>query len=75
MLQVFLNIMQCLVVLQHTYRFTTSGGMYLAPTPDANYKFRVYYNKMPNRTGLSGTGFNNNTYLSNISHKAYYMHV
>ena len=42
---------------------TSSGGMYLAPTPDANYKFRVYYNKMPNGLG-SGTGFNNNTYLS-----------
>ena len=26
---------------------TTSGGMYFAPTPDANYKFRVYYNKVP----------------------------
>tara|TARA_A100001391_G_scaffold183119_1_gene150049 strand:- start:1626 stop:2369 length:744 start_codon:yes stop_codon:yes gene_type:complete len=26
---------------------TTSGGMYLAPTPDANYKFRIYYNKVP----------------------------
>ena len=26
---------------------TSSGGMYLAPTPDANYKFRIYYNKMP----------------------------
>jgi len=42
---------------------TSSGGMYVAPTPDANYKFRVYYNKMPNGLG-SGTGFNNNTYLS-----------
>jgi hypothetical protein len=42
---------------------TSSGGMYLAPTPDANYKFRIYYNKMPNGLG-SGTGFNNNTYLS-----------
>ena len=42
---------------------TTSGGMYIAPTPDANYKFRIYYNKMPNGLG-SGTGFNNNTYLS-----------
>ena len=42
---------------------TSSGGMYLAPTPDAAYKFRVYYNKMPNGLG-SGTGFNNNTYLS-----------
>ena len=42
---------------------TSSGGMYLAPTPDAGYVFRVYYNKMPNGLG-SGTGFNNNTYLS-----------
>ena len=42
---------------------TTSGGMYIAPTPDAAYKFRIYYNKMPNGLG-SGTGFNNNTYLS-----------
>jgi hypothetical protein len=42
---------------------TSSGGMYLAPTPDANYRFRIYYNKMPNGLG-SGTGFNNNTYLS-----------
>ena len=42
---------------------TSSGGMYIAPTPDANYKFRIYYNKMPNGLG-SGTGFNNNAYLS-----------
>ena len=42
---------------------TSSGGMYFAPTPDANYKFRVYYNKYPNGLG-SGTGYNNNTYLS-----------
>ena len=42
---------------------TSSGGMYIAPTPDANYKFRIYYNKMPNGLG-SGTGYNNNTYLS-----------
>ena len=42
---------------------TSSGGMYIAPTPDAAYKFRIYYNKMPNGLG-SGTGFNNNTYLS-----------
>jgi hypothetical protein len=26
---------------------TTSGGIYLAPTPDANYIYRIYYNKMP----------------------------
>ena len=42
---------------------TSSGGFYIAPTPDAAYKFRIYYNKMPNGLG-SGTGFNNNTYLS-----------
>jgi len=42
---------------------TTSGGMYLAPTPDAAYKFRVYYNKYP--TGLgSGSDGVANTYLS-----------
>jgi len=39
---------------------TTSGGMYIAPTPDAAYKFRVYYNKMPD--GLSGSTAT--TYLS-----------
>jgi len=39
---------------------TTSGGMYIAPTPDAAYKFRVYYNKMPD--GLSGS--TTTTYLS-----------
>jgi hypothetical protein len=42
---------------------TSSGGLYVAPTPDANYKFRIYYNKMPNGLG-SATGYNNNTYLS-----------
>ena len=42
---------------------TSSGGMYFAPTPDANYKFRVYYNKFPNGLG-SGAEYNNNTYLS-----------
>ena len=26
---------------------TTSGSIYLAPTPDANYNFRIYYNKIP----------------------------
>ena len=26
---------------------TTSGGMYFAPTPDQNYMFRIYYNKVP----------------------------
>mgnify|MGYP003659675523 FL=1 len=43
---------------------TTSGGLYIAPTPDANYKFRIYYNKYP--TGLgSGSDGNSDTYLSN----------
>jgi len=36
---------------------TTSGGMYIAPTPDANYMFRVYYDIMPTSlvTKTSGT--------------------
>ena len=42
---------------------TTSGGMFLAPTPDANYKFRVYYNKMPVGLGSGSTG-NSDTFLS-----------
>ena len=40
---------------------TTSGGMYLAPTPDAAYKFRIYYNKMPGGLETNNSG----TYLSN----------
>jgi len=42
---------------------TTSGGMYIAPTPDANYKFRVYYNKYPIGLG-SGSDGTAETYLS-----------
>ena len=43
---------------------TTSGSIYLAPTPDVNYNFRIYYNKMP--TGLgSGDDGNSTTYISN----------
>jgi len=36
---------------------TTSGSIYLAPTPDANYIFRIYYNKVPSglETQTSGT--------------------
>ena len=36
---------------------TTSGSIYLAPTPDANYIFRIYYNKIPPglETQTSGT--------------------
>jgi len=40
---------------------TTSGGLYLAPTPDAAYKFRIYYNKMPDGLSTSTSG----TYISN----------
>jgi len=36
---------------------TTSGSIYLAPTPDANYIFRTYFNKVPTglETNTSGT--------------------
>jgi hypothetical protein len=43
---------------------TTSGGLYIAPTPDAAYKFRIYYNKMPIGLG-SGDDGNSHTYISN----------
>ena len=43
---------------------TTSGGLYIAPTPDAQYKFRIYYNKYPVGLG-SGADGNSSTYLSN----------
>lgn len=43
---------------------TTSGGLYIAPTPDAAYKFRIYYNKIPVGLG-SGSDGNSTTYLSN----------
>ena len=36
---------------------TTSGGMYIAPTPDANYQYIIHYNKIPPslETDTSGT--------------------
>lgn len=36
---------------------TTSGSIYLAPTPDVNYIFRIYFNKRPSglETATSGT--------------------
>jgi hypothetical protein len=43
---------------------TTSGGLYIAPTPDAAYKFRIYFNKMPVGLG-SGNDGNATTYISN----------
>ena len=39
---------------------TTSGGMYIAPTPDQNYKFRKYYTMMP-KSLVTETG---GTYIS-----------
>ena len=40
---------------------STSGGFYIAPTPDLAYFFRIYYNKLP--TGLAAG--NTTTYISN----------
>ena len=36
---------------------TTSGGLYVAPTPDATYSFRIYYDMVPQSlvTKTSGT--------------------
>ena len=36
---------------------TTSGGLYVAPTPDATYMFRIYYDMVPQSlvTKTSGT--------------------
>jgi hypothetical protein len=42
----------------------TSGAVYVAPTPDANYKYIIHYNAMPVGLG-SGNDGNSNTYLSN----------
>ena len=39
---------------------TTSGGLYVAPTPDASYKFRIYYNKFPQALSSGNTA----TYIS-----------
>ena len=38
---------------------TTSGGLYLAPTPDANYMHRVYYDMVPKSLTTTAT-----TYIS-----------
>jgi len=43
---------------------TTSGSIYLAPTPAVNYNFRIYFNKMPVGLG-TGAGGNSTTYISN----------
>jgi len=42
----------------------TSGAIYVAPTPDKNYKYIIHYNAMPTGLGSGGDG-NSNTYLSN----------
>ena len=38
---------------------TTSGGLYLAPTPDATYSFRIYYDMVPKSQTTTAT-----TYIS-----------
>jgi hypothetical protein len=38
---------------------TTSGGLYLAPTPDANYMHRIYYDMVPKSLTTTAT-----TYIS-----------
>ena len=40
---------------------TTSGGLYIAPTPDANYMHRIYYDHMPTQLSSATT----TTYLTN----------
>ena len=42
----------------------TSGAIYLAPTPNANYQYIIHYNAMPVGLGSGGNG-NSNTFLSN----------
>lgn len=42
----------------------TSGAVYLAPTPDANYQYNIHCNVMPVGLGSGGDG-NSNTFLSN----------
>ena len=42
----------------------TSGAIYIAPTPNANYKYIIHYNVQPVGLGSGGDG-NSNTYLSN----------
>ena len=42
----------------------TSGAIYVAPTPNANYKYIIHYNAMPVGLGSGGDG-NSNTYISN----------
>jgi len=39
---------------------TTSGGLYIAPTPDAAYKYRIYYDLLPTGLGTNTSG----TYVS-----------
>ena len=43
---------------------STSGAIFLAPTPNANYQYIIHYNAMPVGLGSGGDG-NSNTFLSN----------
>jgi hypothetical protein len=40
----------------------TSGSIYLAPTPDVNYEFRIYFNKMPTWALVSASDGDTTTY-------------
>ena len=41
---------------------TTSGGIYVAPTPDLTYRFRVYVDKVPKSLATQTSG----TYVSPV---------
>ena len=43
---------------------STSGAIYIGPTPDQNYQYIIHYNAMPEGLGSGGDG-SSNTYLSN----------
>ena len=45
---------------------TTSGGLYLAPTPDANYMHRIYYDMVPQSLVTKTSGTYLSQYLSLI---------
>ena len=47
MLQDFLSIMRCLEGATATSRHYFRRDVYVAPTPDANYMFRIYYDMVP----------------------------
>jgi hypothetical protein len=44
---------------------TTSGGIYVAPTPDTTYMYRIYINLMPTSLGTNTSGTYISQYFSN----------